>query len=51
MHTRVRRHGDYGIDAPIVVRNLFFAGVAAMITGAILHYLLAEKLPVIGGSS
>jgi len=47
MHTRVRRHGDYGIDAPIVVRNLFFAGVAAMIAGAISRYLLAEKCPVI----
>jgi SAM-dependent methyltransferase len=48
MHTHIRRRGDYGIDAPIVVRNLFFAGVAAMIAGAIFRYLLAEKLPVIG---
>lgn len=34
-------NGDYGIDAPPVVRNLFLAGIGCIVAGVALHYFLA----------
>ena len=35
-------NGDYGIDAPPVIRNLLIAGIAAILAGIALYYLLAS---------
>ena len=41
-------NGDYGIDAPLVVRNLFLAGTAAIVAGIVLNHLLASTRPAVG---
>ncbi len=40
-------NGDYGIDAPPVIRNLFLAGTAFMVAGIVLNYFLPTQ-PVLG---
>ena len=40
MNNSVSRRGDYGIDAPPVIRNLFIAGIASIVAGMVLDYLL-----------
>ena len=35
-------NGDYGIDAPRVVRNLILAGIGSMIVGIVLNFFLAS---------
>jgi ubiquinone/menaquinone biosynthesis C-methylase UbiE len=40
-------NGDYGIDAPPVIRNLFLAGTASIIAGIFLNYLVARIQAVI----
>ncbi len=40
-------NGDYGIDAPPVIRNLFLAGAASMVAGIVLNYLLASTQAVL----
>ena len=42
------RSGDYGIDAPPVIRNLFIAGIASIVAGIVLNYLLAPTQIVLG---
>ncbi len=42
MNQLPRRNGDYGIDAPPVVRNLIIAGIASMIVGVGLKFILAS---------
>ena len=34
MHKPVFENGDYGIDAPPLIRTLFIAGIACMLAGA-----------------
>jgi len=41
-------NGDYGIDAPPVIRNLLVAGVASIITAIVLKYLLATTQAMVG---
>ncbi len=36
------KNGDYGIDAPPVVRNLLIAGVGAIFAGLVLNFLFAS---------
>ena len=40
--------GDYGIDAPPVIRNLVLAGAASIVAGFVLNFLVAPAQPVIG---
>jgi arsenite methyltransferase len=40
--------GDYGIDAPPVIRNLLLAGIASIIAGVVLNYLLFSTQTVLG---
>src|SRR5262245_14266595 len=43
-------NGDYGIDAPPVIRNLFLAGTVSIFAGIALYYLLVSTrsaLPMI----
>jgi arsenite methyltransferase len=35
-------NGDYGLDAPLVIRNLIIAGIASIIAGILLHFILAS---------
>jgi SAM-dependent methyltransferase len=35
---------DYGLDAPYVVRNLIIVGIAAIVAGIVLYYLLPSTL-------
>lgn len=39
--------GDYGLDAPPVIRNLTVAGVASLIAGGTLYWLLTPSQPLI----
>jgi len=41
-------NSDYGIDAPPVIRNLFLAGIASIVAGIVLNYLLASIQSVLG---
>jgi ubiquinone/menaquinone biosynthesis C-methylase UbiE len=41
------QNGDYGIDAPLVIRNLLIAGVASILAGVALNYFLASGQSVI----
>jgi SAM-dependent methyltransferase len=49
MQKQVLKQGNYGIDAPPVVRNLFLAGTMAIVAGIVLNHLLASLHPVVGG--
>ncbi len=40
MATSISRQADYGIDAPPVIRNLTFAGVASIGAGLVLNFIL-----------
>ena len=42
MNTSAYKNGDYGIDAPPVVRDLFIAGVASIFAGIALNFILAS---------
>ena len=48
MQKSTRTNGDYGIDAPSVIRNLFLAGMASIAAGILLNHLLASTQPVLG---
>jgi arsenite methyltransferase len=39
--------GDYGLDAPPVIRNLTVAGVASLLAGVVLYFLLTAPQPLI----
>lgn len=43
MNQSVYKHGDYGIDAPPVIRNLLVAGIASMLAGVVLNLLLESR--------
>jgi SAM-dependent methyltransferase len=47
MHDSTYTKGDYGIDAPPVIRNLFIAGTACMLAGIALNYLLSARQSLI----
>jgi ubiquinone/menaquinone biosynthesis C-methylase UbiE len=40
-------NGDYGIDAPPVIRNLFIAGTASIVAGIVLNDILRATQPLI----
>ena len=42
MNESTAKNGDYGIDAPPVIRNLILAGLASMIAGIVLYVVLAS---------
>lgn len=39
--------GDYGLDAPPVIRNLTVAGVASLLAGVVLYFFLTAPQPLI----
>jgi arsenite methyltransferase len=48
MHESATTNGDYGLDAPQVVRNLIIAGIASIIIAIVLQFILASAQPWIG---
>jgi arsenite methyltransferase len=42
MNQATYRNGDYGIDAPPVIRNLLIAGIACLLAGVVLYLILAS---------
>jgi arsenite methyltransferase len=42
MHYSAYKNGNYGIDAPPVIRNLFIAGIGSIIAGIVLHFFLVS---------
>jgi arsenite methyltransferase len=47
MNKSVYRNGNYGIDAPPVIRNLLIAGIASMLAGSVLDLILASIQPLV----
>ena len=41
MNPPATKNGDYGIDAPPVIRNLILAGIASIGAGIVLYFVLA----------
>lgn len=48
MHESATTNGDYGLDAPQVVRNLIIAGIASIIIAIVLQFILASAQRWIG---
>lgn len=46
MNTITGKMGDYGIDAPPVVRNLMLGAMASLVAGIVLYVALASVQPV-----
>lgn len=49
MNKSASMKGNYGVDAPPVIRNLLIAGIASMIAGIVLQYIFASTQPLIAG--
>ncbi len=47
MNKSTSMQGDYGIDAPPVICNLLFAGLASIIAGIVLNFMLSSAQPLI----
>lgn len=47
MNQSAYKSGDYGIDAPPVIRNLLIAGIASMLAGVVLNLILASRQSLI----
>lgn len=47
MNQSAYERGDYGIDAPLVIRNLLIAGIASMLAGVVLNRILASRQSLI----
>ena len=43
MNQSTYKNGDYGIDAPPVIRNLFIAGIASILAGVVLNLILRSS--------
>ena len=47
MNKTTSTQGDYGIDAPPVIRNLLLAGIASIVAGIVLRFIFASAQPLI----
>ena len=50
MGTDMHRNGDYGLDAPLVVRNLSIAGVACIAAGFMLNFIFVSIQPIVAAA-
>lgn len=48
MQSSTFKNGDYGVDAPLVIRNLLLGGIASIIVGITLKYLFESIQTTVG---